>query len=176
MIKIEQCRIKDGHKTLMPPKQRTSLEALSHMLEYEFGYGGTAHEVTETSVTVATAIAGCVDTTKFTGNEEEMASLILAAKLLEASMQIDSSNADTTETQLVEEPEAITHQHLFIMKNLRKILVGQKRLKIIMMLAQGVEDEASIKAGIMLNMEDLAAALQLFEDKTTTFDTLLGQL
>jgi hypothetical protein len=176
MIRIEQNRVKDGQNYGPDVLERTSLDAMQQMLKYEFGYGGVVVELNETTVTVRTIVCGCVDTTIFSGCIEEMAPLVHAAKLFNLSCNFDDKHIKQTSEQLQDTREE-EGMHQFWSQNLAPLLLGRNRLKSIMMLALGISDEADIKAGIKLTMEDLGAVLTLFaESSTTSFLGLLTDL
>lgn len=176
MIHIENCRVNSGYACQPVHMERTSIAALNQLLEFELGFGGVITAVSETAVTVRTLVFACVDTTNFSGSIEEMAPLVDAARLFALACNHDAKNIDQTVAQLQNTAQG-KGMRAFYVRHLAPLLLGANRLKIIMMLALGVSDEAAIEAGIKLKMKDLAAALAIFaEGGVTSFTALLEDL
>ncbi len=176
MIHIENCRVNSGYPCQPVHMERTGIEALNHLLEFELGFGGVITAVSETAVSVRTLVFSCVDTTNFSGSAQEMAPLVDAARLFAVACNHDEQNIDQTVAQLQDTPQG-KGMRAFYVRHLAPLLIGANRLKIIMMLALGVSDEAAIEAGIKLKMKDLTAALAIFaEGGATSFTGLLADL
>jgi hypothetical protein len=82
MITINNLRTRGNEPPFAPIVNETSIQkALENLLIYELGYGGIVTDITPTSVTTVSHVMGCVDTTIFTGSEEEMQLLTIAASI-----------------------------------------------------------------------------------------------
>jgi hypothetical protein len=64
----------------MPPRMEQTLEeAFESLTKYELAYGGRVVDASSNTLVIQTRIMSCIDTTTFTGSDEEMAPLLAIA-------------------------------------------------------------------------------------------------
>lgn len=72
MIIVKQNRVKDGTEYPSADREMGAFEALKFMIKFELAFGTEVFEMNDTSLKMVTNVMGCIDTTIFEGECEEM--------------------------------------------------------------------------------------------------------
>lgn len=161
MINVEFRRVNSGIACTPDTWERDWQQTLSHLLKYEFGFGGRVVSVSETELVVQTRVLASVDTMTYTGSAEEMAPLVEAARYWLASLEVDEKNVAQTIGRLSATPGKVG-MRAFYVRHLAPLLIGENRLKVIQMMAYGLREKNDVEAGMALSAGDLDAALSLW--------------
>ncbi|MEK9154569.1 MAG: hypothetical protein AAB596_00645 [Patescibacteria group bacterium] len=145
-------------------KQRTlkfedPLEAVAHIAEKEFIWGGQIVEVSETRITVKTKVLHCLDTSIFEGSIEEMKPLFKFACYM---------------TEIIQRESEIKNFDRFGSVSLYPFPSGSKRVKVFVMLVCGIENMDDIGIGPGNRICDIVAAAQLLKEEQCSFREALA--
>lgn len=153
-----------GHRTRgnEPPfdpitRTETVAKALSGLILYEIGYGGSIIELTPMKVAVRTVVMGCVDTSIWEGLPEEMELLVEAAAA--SVMAAPSITSGPLHEAIVTKVMNLTKGKPLLIKLGMGMITGAPRAKLVMLslLPEPLTDEELIKKLIRLTPNDLLA-------------------
>jgi hypothetical protein len=124
MIRVIAHRKKDREECPAIETNRTVLNALQLLIEFELGYGGQLIDVSPTKVVTETQVLGCQDKTEFMGSEEEMKPLVHFAGVTIGLFEMAITN-DKIVDLLVKK----TQGKAMLLANYAPILVGQGAMR-----------------------------------------------
>lgn len=113
-------------------REQTRDEALHHMVEFEYGYGGHPVQITPTLVEVHTQILACHDRVVWEGSVDEMAPLVEVSQYFAATFtkNVNDALAEVLAPKLLE----ITKGNPLLVTGLAGMFVGKARLKTVCIL------------------------------------------
>lgn len=173
MITVELGRRKDG-ETSVNTRKMNSHDALALLIECELAWGAEIIEAGQNLLVVETSIMHMVDTTKFSGDHEEM------KPLLELAYYYNLGAANQTRVDKI--VDAVTDEFMqlpdrnrtpLIAQMVGPLLIGRTRLKTAALLALGISPE-NIKSYIEHTLDDIVAAIQLQAEGTCSFDEAIN--
>lgn len=164
MITVENRRLNGGTEAHKPFFNETTVKrALESLLVYELGYGGVIEEITPTKVVVKTRIMSCIDTTIFTGSEEDMAMLVEAASIsLDADIvkmvtkdKADNGIADAISTYVLKK----TNGNPLLISLGSGMMLGSISIRLIMVII--LQSKQYAKKLMKLKVDDLFAIFSM---------------
>lgn len=139
-------------------------QALESFVVYELGYGGNVTEVSDGEVVVQTRIMGCVDTTKFAGNYNDVD---VFRKIGYIHALIKAQHGDDILSMVFDhyfkgKPEGIVPSKL-VLANLGPILAGETNTELALLTYLEIIDEATLSTfnGKLPTVKDLCSAVAL---------------
>ena len=173
MITIFNERI-NGDYVCSPISRDSGLfDAMVSLLKYELGFGGKIVEITKERVKIVTHVLSCVDTTTFSGSEEDMLPLVQAT-LLWAKLSSDEFVVDEIlkKSWNMIANKAGTASPLIATKFL-PMIVGQSKYIVVMAMIAGIDAVDILKVD---NNSDKLAIIQLAAETGKSFGELYSEL
>lgn len=171
-VTMTMYRRNGGPKITMGTRSASPETTAAHLVEFEFGFGGHAQEITPTQATVATQIMNCFDTTVVSGTEEDMRIVVeLCAYHSAVSHETRDAIISSAVDQMQQLGISMTPLNL-TMFALR--FMGENSMKAAMLMAFGLREPADVEAVLARNLryKDLAAAFELVRDGCAVEDAL----
>lgn len=171
MIQIDMTR-HNGELFVYPPRFESVQRALRSLVEFELGFGGRVVDATPTRIEVHTSVLACRDTAVFSGTAEDMRLLVEVVAYMTV---IENERADLVSRRTVDQLMATTHGNPFQMMCLTPLVFGNVRpLRLAVMLAYGISDEETLRAGNQTKLGDLLSALELTHECGCTLNEALA--
>ena len=160
MISYESVR-HDGsysHKPVI--REMTQGQALCSLVQFEFGFGGYAIDVSATHIVVQTPVLGKVDITTFTGTEAEMPPLIIACGLMSDIRRSEQGRRTAVESLRILADDNGCYRPFDVI-HFGPQLASFGYIKPVALAAAGIEPTAELCA---LRTDDVMAAIELAMD------------
>lgn len=143
MIKNVSSRNKgDGYHYPDTVRDQSVDKALASLIKYEIGYGGIVTSVTPTSVVIVTRIMGCVDTTTFTGDAQEMKLLVEAAAYSTVTAPITDFAPKAYRDQAIDQVMQVSGGKPLLIKLAAGMITGRMGQRSLLILMTAQEESA----------------------------------